>query len=243
MSTSGGSSGGGSGTVTSVTATDTSIVVSGTPTVAPTLATGTLDVIATNHPPAANWSNNSHKITALANGTAATDAAAFGQLASLAPNAAPWLARVTYAPGVLATYNLTSSLAAIDATNLTISFTVPASGNVVLETRIMCQLEATGVSSDFNTVLLAFVTHSTTTLVSGYQVGLTNQAISGPAGHSQLVIPYFVPVTGLTPGAALQYDLAGLYVGSATPQQAALYAGSGTTTALAGPASLIVWPA
>ena len=68
------------GTVTSVTATDTSIVVSGTDTIAPTIATGTLDVIATQHPPAAAWSNNSEKITSLANGSSAQDAAAFGQI-------------------------------------------------------------------------------------------------------------------------------------------------------------------
>jgi hypothetical protein len=81
--------GGGSGTVTSVTAADTSVVVTGTPTVAPTLATGTLDVIAADHPPAANWSNNSHKITSLANGSAAQDAAAFGQIpTSLPPSGA-----------------------------------------------------------------------------------------------------------------------------------------------------------
>jgi hypothetical protein len=77
-----GGGGGGSGTVTSVAATDTSIVVSGTPTVTPTIATGTLDVIATQHPPAAAWSNNSKKITSLANGSGAQDAAAFGQLPS-----------------------------------------------------------------------------------------------------------------------------------------------------------------
>ena len=73
-----------SGTVTSppvisVAATDTSVVVGGTAT-APTLATGTLDVIAADHPAAADWSNNSHKITSLANGSAASDAMAFGQL-------------------------------------------------------------------------------------------------------------------------------------------------------------------
>jgi hypothetical protein len=66
------------GLVTSVTAGDTSIVVGGT-SAAPTLETGTLDVIASDHPPAANWSNNSHKITSLANGLASTDAAAYGQ--------------------------------------------------------------------------------------------------------------------------------------------------------------------
>ena len=72
--------------VVSVAAADTSIVVGGTAT-APTLATGTLDVIAADHPPAANWSNNSKKITSLANGSAAQDAAAFGQIpAALPPN-------------------------------------------------------------------------------------------------------------------------------------------------------------
>lgn len=70
---------GSGGTVTSVTAADTSIVIAGT-AAAPTVATGTLDVIAADHPAAADWSNNSHKITGLANGTAATDAAAFGQI-------------------------------------------------------------------------------------------------------------------------------------------------------------------
>jgi hypothetical protein len=64
---------------TSVTAGDGSLVIS--PTTGAVIAeTGTLDVIAADHPAAANWSNNSFKITSLANGTAASDAAAFGQL-------------------------------------------------------------------------------------------------------------------------------------------------------------------
>jgi hypothetical protein len=75
---------GGSGTVTSVTAADTSIVVAGTAT-DPTIATATLDVIATDHPPAAAWSNNSKKISAVANGTLAQDAAAFGQIPAALP--------------------------------------------------------------------------------------------------------------------------------------------------------------
>lgn len=75
---------GGGGGVSSVTAGDTSIVVGGTVS-APTVKTNTLDVIATDHPPAANWSNNSKKITSLANGTASTDAAAFGQIPTALP--------------------------------------------------------------------------------------------------------------------------------------------------------------
>lgn len=73
-----GVSSGGGGGVTSVTAADTSIVVGGTGT-APTVRTGTLDVIAADHPPAAAVAMNSQKLTSLANGTASTDAAAYGQ--------------------------------------------------------------------------------------------------------------------------------------------------------------------
>lgn len=70
--------GGGGGNVDSVEATDASIVVAGTAD-NPTIATGTVDAIATQHPAAASWSNNSHKITSLQNGASAQDAAAYGQ--------------------------------------------------------------------------------------------------------------------------------------------------------------------
>lgn len=83
-----GQGGGSGGGVASVTAADTSIVVGGTPA-NPTVRTNTLDVIAADHPPAADWSNNSKKITSLANGAAAQDAAAFGQIpTALPPNGA-----------------------------------------------------------------------------------------------------------------------------------------------------------
>ncbi len=70
------SAAGNAGTVTSVTATDTSIVVAGTGA-APTIATGTLDVIAADHPAAADWSNNSHKITGVTEGAASGEAATY----------------------------------------------------------------------------------------------------------------------------------------------------------------------
>jgi hypothetical protein len=63
----------------SLAAADTSVVVGGTAT-APTIRTNTLDVIATQHPPAAAVAMNSQKITGLANGSAASDGAAFGQI-------------------------------------------------------------------------------------------------------------------------------------------------------------------
>ncbi len=74
----------GGGAVASVSAADTSVVVTPT-TGAVTVRTNTLDVIAADHPPAADWSNNSKKITSLANGSSAQDAAAFGQIPTSLP--------------------------------------------------------------------------------------------------------------------------------------------------------------
>lgn len=71
----------GAGTVTSVSSTNTGISVA-TPTTTPALTLATLDVIAADGPPAADWSNNSHKITHLTNGSASSDAAAYGQTIS-----------------------------------------------------------------------------------------------------------------------------------------------------------------
>ena len=62
-----------------MTAGDTSIVVGGT-SAAPTIETGTLDVLAADHPPAANVPMNGHKLTGLAAGSASTDSATFGQV-------------------------------------------------------------------------------------------------------------------------------------------------------------------
>ncbi len=79
--------GGGSG-ITSVTAGDASVAAGGTST-AITLETGTLDKIASLHPPAAAVPMNGQKLTGLANGTAATDAAAFGQIPASLPPSGP----------------------------------------------------------------------------------------------------------------------------------------------------------
>lgn len=65
--------------VTSVTAADASVVIGGTQEV-PTARTGTLDVIAAQHPPAAAWSNNSKQINHVANGSASDDVAVAGQI-------------------------------------------------------------------------------------------------------------------------------------------------------------------
>ena len=65
--------------MTLLAAANTSMVVGGS-TLAPTVKTGTLDVIATQGPANAAVPLNSQKITGLANGSGAQDAAAFGQI-------------------------------------------------------------------------------------------------------------------------------------------------------------------
>jgi hypothetical protein len=73
-----GSGGGGTGTVTNVSSADTSIVVS-TPTTTPVLQMAAANVLFTNSPPLAAVPFNAQKGTGIANGTAATDIAAYGQ--------------------------------------------------------------------------------------------------------------------------------------------------------------------
>lgn len=243
MSTHGGSGGGGgSGTVTSVAAADTSVVIGGTPTVAPTVRTNTLDVIATDHAPAADWSNNSHKITSLANGSGAQDAAAFGQIAAAlasylalaggtmsgviamgtskitglgngtaAQDAAAFgqlvgrlLANVQYAPASATTYSTTSStLAAIDTTNLTIPFTVPLSGNVIVRLQGLAAQSTAGSGNGY----WGLEDHT-----SHAQVGVSALAMSTVVGANgaYVRVTYDQLITGLTPGASLQYDWAWL---------------------------------
>ncbi len=70
-------------TVTEVLAGDKSITIKGTAT-EPKVATGSLDKIATLHPPLAPVTFNAHKGINIANGSAPTDVAAFGQLPSAA---------------------------------------------------------------------------------------------------------------------------------------------------------------
>lgn len=70
--------GGGGGAVSSVSAGDASAVISPT-TGAVVVEAGTLDQIANLHAPAANWSNNSKRITSLGAGVAGTDGAQIGQ--------------------------------------------------------------------------------------------------------------------------------------------------------------------
>ena len=92
-------SGSGGGGVASVTAADTSVVVGGTGT-NPTVRTGTIDVIAADHPAAADWSNNSHKITSVTDPASAQDAATKHYVDSVTPGNAGGKGHLTTATAV-----------------------------------------------------------------------------------------------------------------------------------------------
>jgi hypothetical protein len=124
----GGGSGGGGGAVSSVSANDTSVVISPT-TGAVLVNTNTLDVIATDHPPAADWSNNSHKITSLANGSAAQDAAAFGQIPTVPATLPPFTTTAVNATGNSAAH--TFELVTTASSTITRTLPAPAANTII----------------------------------------------------------------------------------------------------------------
>jgi hypothetical protein len=117
------------GQIPVLAAADTSIVVAGTAT-APTLATATLDVIATVHAPAASVPMNGQKFTGLANGTAPGDSLTYGQMTGgptpadvglVAWTMDPYVAVGTFGPGQAETAGTVYGTALWVRRNVTIS--------------------------------------------------------------------------------------------------------------------------
>jgi hypothetical protein len=104
------------------------------------------------------------------------------------------LASVAYNPATLTTQTTSvTSWGALDSTNLTISFTAPASGNVLV------RLEAPSrTSANFN-YMWTLLTHNTTTSIAV-------AALPNVATGSFIRTPATFKITGLTPGNVYQYD-------------------------------------
>lgn len=149
------------------------------------------------------------------------------------------LAGKLYDPATLQTKAATTALAmtALDTTNLRLSFTVPASGRVLVKIRVAF----TGGSA-------------ATALMLGVLEGATVRGRAAPVGGiadvgalvatDYCVQESVVPVTGLTPGASLTWDAAyGVELGSASTN--IVYGGPDNATAndAGGGAAFEVWAA
>ena len=139
------------------------------------------------------------------------------------------LAAVAYAPASLATYNVTGALAALDTTNLTISFAVPSSQKAVVQFAALMSLSSNG-----NALSFGLLNHS-----GGAQIGNTVQAGLGLTAGWQGVITVTWVLTGLSLG-TLGLDIAG----STNAGTMAVYAKGATGNAAAanaGPATIVVF--
>lgn len=125
------------------------------------------------------------------------------------------LASHEYAPSTIASYALGNTLVALDATNLTLEFTVPANGIVDIDVEMWLEITTNGTGG---TIALGLLDHTT-----GDQVGNTKNSLgwgasadSGPAGtvHNRFHL------TDLTPG-PMQVDVAGSAVNAGAAYAAA----------------------
>lgn len=128
------------------------------------------------------------------------------------------LATQQFAPGSLSTYALTASLAAVDTTNATLAFTVPASGIVDVLVEVFFGISAPSTGSQYLT--LGLLNHS-----GGAQLGLSISPASEQVVSQSVVGLASVKfhLTGLTPG-ALQVDLAAAVTTVASGGAGNLYA-------------------
>jgi hypothetical protein len=152
-------------------------------------------------------------------------------------SAASLLARQQYAPGTLATLTTSSgSLVAIDTTNLTVSFTAPASGAVLV--RLSGAIKGASGATVPSGVVWGLCVHSTTTPAGdSAMVPVTSTFLASTAQADILI-------TGLTPSTVYQYDWAWAAPGANPNLLAQAVSTSGAqSTAQGSPAVMEVWSA
>ncbi len=134
------------------------------------------------------------------------------------------LASQLYAPGVEQSIAVTATtLTALDTTNWTLPFTVPASGNVDIDIEFNFNVT---ITASLNILSIALLNHS-----GGAQIGNTKLLLQSNTVLSDVLLGRMrFHLTGLTPG-ALQIDIAASYT-SGTGSAATVYAqgNSGTIT-------------
>lgn len=179
------SGGAGTGGIATLTAADTSVVVAGTST-AKTVRTNTLDVIAADQAPAADWSNNSHKITGLAAATAAGNALRYEQLPTVTDG----------------TTTISSGLTQLDF----VSGAVLTDGGGGVAQLALCS-GAVGLMAGLGLKAIAFDPRSATTT----QLQASQQVIGSAVGLSQGVTITNVGVYVAVVGSGLTISRVGIY--------------------------------
>jgi hypothetical protein len=174
----------------------TSGVLSGTANVESIIRANTLNQMGA---PTATVSFNSQRLSSLAAPQATTDAArALGSQIGF----------TRYAPTSSYSKTISSSTgAAIDSTNLTVSFTA-------ISAQVLVELAATvGFFSGYGTIGFALYTHSTTTQMGNWGNVITTTA----ANEVTIPVTCRIYVSGLTAGTAYQWDWGWAVAGGSSP--------------------------
>lgn len=141
------------------------------------------------------------------------------------------LAAVQYAPSTLSDYSVTTTgtPAALDTTNLTASFTVPPSGNVIV--RFSASMKAANLDLGF-----ALLNHS-----GGAQLGKTLSNVMAPVTSAQVLrLACEWLLTGQTPGATLGIDIAAGISAAGTAHVYAMGHTGAVNDSKVGPALIVV---
>ena len=139
-----------------------------------------------------------------------------------------------YAPASANTYTTTRrTIAAIDATNLTLAFTAPASGNVLIRLSGAADLSVVGGGGLF----FGLMDHTTSA-----QIGNGSLAIYESTGLAVLTsVPLLV--TGLTPSGSYQFDWAFFIGGTGTGYLSVQGTQGVPSNGFASPATMEIWSA
>jgi hypothetical protein len=157
------------------------------------------------------------------------------------------LAYAKYAPSSLVGYALTTgttgTIAALDPTNLTISFHAPASGSVIARFSIHVRSYQSSNAAGENIPMLGYVTHGTTTQASTIQRFIDLSLDTTSSAYVGSMCYYEAEVTGLTPGQLYQWDLAGYCYVTSTGGGATAYVDSGWGATALGQAVMSIYDA
>jgi hypothetical protein len=134
------------------------------------------------------------------------------------------LALCVYNPGTIAQYTIGTSFADVDATNLVVTFTVPASGKVLVRGMVAAVPGVNGIAVNLR---------EGSSDLSGTEQTLSDQYGAGKVDRRS----FAMYVSGLTPDASKTYKLGAVANTSITN---GIRAGGTGTTQTAGPAILEV---